>query len=138
MLKNILEGFAPDGLRTEIEYYLTRSEVDRPVFEALTRSERGDWVARIPPYLSLLARRDECSNEGATETDPKRLSAARTVSLFIIVPCKNHLGVPPSMSASGCHLLISLLRKGQTPLLSEVDQKSSSTSPRAHPEVFAL
>ena len=36
------------------------------------RVGRGHWVAHIPPYLSLLPRRNGCSDEGATGTDASR------------------------------------------------------------------
>ncbi len=37
------------------------------------RTGRRHRVAHIPPYLSLLARRNGCSDEGATGTDASRL-----------------------------------------------------------------
>ena len=71
------------------------------------RVGRGHWVAHIPPYLSLLARRNGCPDESATGTDASRLDPDDDERIWAghdgnQTPCKQSgcgTGVRPKLAA---------------------------------------
>jgi len=60
----------------------------------------GHWMAHIPPYLSLLARRNGCSDEGAAGTDASRFDPDDDECLWA-----GHDGNQTPGKQSGCRLV---------------------------------